>query len=1040
MKLYLKTLILLCLSQQISAQINGYFKNLGPDDGLPTDRVLCTAQDKNGFMWIGTNDGLVRFDGYRMTILRHIEGDSTTISGNIITQLLLDSKGLLWIGTYESGLCLLDPQTQKTVLHFSEKSKRFPIKDNKIQALWEDTRNQKLWIGTNLKLADCFDLKTRKILTTNFLNKNTSNFKSKRDKTAWSFGEFKGNKNKVWLATNDGLLLYEYNTDSYEWFKYGANEKPENETKNRIRNIVVEDSNQVWMACRGGGIVRFDYDSKIWKSYQYIPENIKSDSKNLVVFLLPNRRAKDEFWVATLDNSLGIFNKKTGIFRFFKNDPINRYSILSNEINRIFYDKTNTLWSATNKGISLYTEKFQRFLFKNIPQNTSIENKFFGPMSYSENGNQLFFGMTNGSGLYTMNKSKNTFEVVKPKGSKPTDFYSFVRMSKDRENNIWLVSLSGLFKYDINTKELSKVNLPNPYSLDSLKSQSLGFDKNGLLYVGTRRRGMLRINTKTLEIKQFSVQKNSNSIASNGYIQEILCDRSGILWIATERGLSRFDPKTEIFANFFEGDNTAPKGVKTIYRLVEDKKGLIWLTTESEGAYAIDPTTLKFVKNINQKDGLASNAVNGLACDVFNRIWLATTKGLCCYDQNTKEVYIFDKKNGLYQENLDLGIATLQNQQIILGYKNGYTIFSPANFTPNRSLLVPKVTNFYVFEKPHEFHKNQEINLLYNQNFFGFEFSALDFLSPEKIQYSYQLAGIDKDWIDIKGAEKANYTNLAAGNYTLKVRATEQNSQWPAKFTSLAVNISPPFWLTWWFILLCLTSATLAGLVVYNKKIETINKEAKIKEQIINLQMTVLRSQMNPHFMFNSLNTVRYFVLSDQKEKAKNYLAKFSKLLRTILSYSRENTISLSNELEAIGLYLEIELGRFESNFFYSIKIDDEIDLDFIMIPPLMLQPFVENAIIHGLRNSEKAEKTLHIEVAQPNETALEISIIDNGIGRAKANQMHHQRDNLYKSFGTAITNQRIELFNQSYPNKIKVETHDLENESGTRVFITIQL
>ncbi len=872
------------------------------------------------------------------------------------------------------------------------------------------------------------------------MNKKSTKFQSKRDKTAWAFGAFSGDKNRVWIATNDGLLLYEYSTDSYDWFKYDANEKPENDLRNRIRSIVVEADNQIWLACRGGGVVGFKYPTQTWKTYVYTSESVKSDSKNLVIHLLSKQGTADELWVSTLENSLGIFNKTTGNFEFFKNNPINRHSIIANEVNKVFYDKNNTLWISTQKGISIYTERFQHFLPKPILQKSPTKRKFFGPMSYAEIGNQLFLGMNNSVGLYILDKTSNQLEIIKPQGSKPDDFYSFVRMAKDTKGDLWIVSLSDLFKYSPKTKVLTNIKLPNPYSLDSLKSQSLSFDKNGMLYVGTRRRGILRIDPKTFEIKQFSKQKDKNSIAANGYIQEILCDKSGILWIATERGVSRFDPKTEVFTNFFDGDNTAPKGVKTIYRLVEDKTGLIWLTTESEGAYAIDPKSLKFVKNIKQKDGLSSNAINGLACDAYNGIWLATTKGLCYYDQKTNEVLVFDKKNGLFQENLDLGLANLENQHIILGYQGAYTIFNPAEIRRQRNNHLPVITNFYVFEKPFEWQQNQPIRLNYKQNFFGFEFSALDFLIPEKVKYSYRLAGIDNEWIEANGSDKANYTNLEAGKYTFQLRATPQNSQWPTRFSSIDVIISPPFWLTWWFILLCTAFAVCAAYYLYHKKIETLNRESEIKEKIAQLEMTALRSQMNPHFIFNSLNTVRYFVISEQKEKAKDYLSKFSKLLRTILTYSKENTISLSNELNAIRLYLDVELGRFESNFYYNIETDAEIGLDSVMIPPLLLQSFAENAIIYGLRNSEKTDKILTIKVSQINDETLEISITDNGIGRTKANKLQHNQDSLHKSFGTAITNQRIELFNQNYANKIKVETTDLADELGTQVVISIRI
>ncbi len=147
MGIYSKIFFFLCLSFRTHAQLEGYFKNISTDEGLPTERIYCTVQDREGFIWIGTNDGLIRYDGYRMNIFRNIENDSTTIPGNTVTQLLIDSKGFLWVGTYESGLCRFDTQTKKAVLQLNEKSKLFPLKDNKIQALWEDTRTHKLWIG-----------------------------------------------------------------------------------------------------------------------------------------------------------------------------------------------------------------------------------------------------------------------------------------------------------------------------------------------------------------------------------------------------------------------------------------------------------------------------------------------------------------------------------------------------------------------------------------------------------------------------------------------------------------------------------------------------------------------------------------------------------------------------------------------------------------------------------------------------------------------------------------------------------------------------
>ncbi len=250
------------------------------------------------------------------------------------------------------------------------------------------------------------------------------------------------------------------------------------------------------------------------------------------------------------------------------------------------------------------------------------------------------------------------------------------------------------------------------------------------------------------------------------------------------------------------------------------------------------------------------------------------------------------------------------------------------------------------------------------------------------------------------------------------------------------------FKIPWLDVVFTMPFAVLIEMLIFAFAIATkLEQERRQKEniekQMIEIEMMALRSQMNPHFIFNSLNSVRYFVISDQKDKAKDYLSKFAKLLRTILTYSKENTISLSNELDAIKLYLEIELGRFDSNFDYSIEVDDEVETDSIQIPPLILQPYIENAIIHGLRNSEKREKSLKISILQKNNDVVVILIEDNGIGRKKSGELNKKREVMHQSLGIEITTQRIEVHNQHYQNKLSVSTFDLL--TGTLVEVSIQ-
>ena len=1036
---YISLFSILLNSYLCLGQLKGHFKNITTEHGLSSERIGASVQDNDGFIWFATNDGLCKYDGYRIDVFKNIENDSTSISGNIITTLLIDSKGFLWAGTYESGLCRINTKTGKVVEILSQNSTKNKIKDNRITCLWEDTRNQKIWIGVNQKIADCYDLKTNKILDLKF-KVNPNLYVSTRSKTAFAFEAFKDDKNKVWIGTSDGLLLYNSTIQTFDWFKYKNTEIPEFDLENRIRHIVCEPNNSLWIATRGGGIVFFDYKNNLWESYKYKSVDEKTTAKNLVLYLVQNKTYSNKLWVSTLDNSLGIFDKKTKQFEFYKPDLTNNYSIISNEISNCFYDKSGSLWLSSNNGVGIYTPKFQKFLFNSIPKiSSSSESNFFGAYSFAESADNkhLYFGLNNAKGLIILDKTTNKFVVILPKNKEKDETYSFMRMAKDSADNLWLVSLANLFKYDIQKKTLNEVVLPKPFNLDEHKTQSLCFDKKGLLYIGTRRAGMIRVNLKTNEIKHFRHQENKNSIVADGYVQEILCDKNGILWIATERGLSRFDPNTEQFTNFYEGTNGVPKGIKVIFRLIEDQTGLIWLTTEANGTYAIDPKSLKFVKNIAQNDGLLSNSINGLACDKQNGIWLTSPKGLSYYNQNTKEIYNFDRRNGLDQNYLQYDIHRLNNNQIILGYKDGYTIFNPAELWRTRNNYSPKLTNFYIFDKKQQLIDNSNILLNYDQNFFSFEFSSLDFTIPDKVKYSYQLEGVDEHWVELQGNPRVSYTNIEAGKYTFKIRAVEQNSQWNETFTTISVIIKPPFWQTWWFYLVIFLLASSTIYFFYKKRIENLQEKVRVNEQITLLKMNVLRNQMNPHLIFNSLNSVRYFVLSDQKEKAKDYLSKFAKLLRTILNYSRENVVSLSNEIEAIKLYIEVELGRFESNFKYIVKIDNAVEIDYISIPPLLLQPYIENAILHGLLNSEKTDKMLKISVNQKSEDLVEILIEDNGIGRTKSKEINLKKEN--KSLGIDITNQRIEFFNQNFKSKISVKTIDLPNDGGTKVCVFIK-
>jgi hypothetical protein len=329
------------------------------------------------------------------------------------------------------------------------------------------------------------------------------------------------------------------------------------------------------------------------------------------------------------------------------------------------------------------------------------------------------------------------------------------------------------------------------------------------------------------------------------------------------------------------------------------------------------------------------------------------------------------------------------------------------------------------------------INLTYKDYVFSFEFSAIHLTAPNKNRYAYTLEGFDKDWVYTQ-RRFATYTNLDPGRYTFKVKASNNDGIWNDTGLSINIIISPPFWKTLWFY--ALMSLLIAGIIwtLYKFRVGQIRKEEKLKtefnKRLADVEMTALRAQMNPHFLFNCLNSINRFIVRNDAETASNYLTKFSRLIRLILQNSKSPTITLKSELEALKLYIDMEELRFENRFDHHIHVDENIETEYIEVPPLLLQPYVENAIWHGLMHKE-AKGQLTIQITKEGDR-LRCMIEDNGIGRQKALQLKSKSATRDKPMGMKITTDRLNL----YQKQTDVQVIDLLDGNGdpcgTRVIL----
>jgi two-component sensor histidine kinase len=370
------------------------------------------------------------------------------------------------------------------------------------------------------------------------------------------------------------------------------------------------------------------------------------------------------------------------------------------------------------------------------------------------------------------------------------------------------------------------------------------------------------------------------------------------------------------------------------------------------------------------------------------------------------------------------------------------------NYRYNKTAPAVVLTSARVFDREYVYalEEKPEMKLPNNKNFLQFEFAATSFNNSNQNQYAYQLEGADKDWVYSGNRNTVSYSGLKSGTYTFKTKAANNDGIWGEE-RKIKIHIQPPFYATWWFI--AATILFFSGLIfVWNRyRIQQTRKEEKLKavfqQQIAETEMKALRAQMNPHFIFNSLNSIQKYILKNEHFEASQYLTKFSRLIRLILDHSNQSTILLSSELELLKLYVEMESLRFDNKFDYKIIAGENLLPDTVEIPSMLIQPYVENAIWHGLLHKEE-RGILRITFNKQSETDLTVIIEDDGIGREKAAELKSKQVLKKKSYGMQITEDRIAIINRAQNINATFEINDLKdqlgNAAGTKVVLVIPL
>jgi ligand-binding sensor domain-containing protein len=1012
-----------------------FFSHYNSTNGLTANNVQCIAQDPTGYIWLATTEGLVKYDGYHFRVFRYNANDSTSLSCNNISYVLpIDDKQLL-VGTYDCGINIFDTKTARATRIHNDTNALGKTGDNRVLSLFKDKQNR-IWVGLNDGSLNQFDSKTNKIVPILPKAQNGSGSFG----FCHGFSEHYSDTNLMWIGTLSGLVLMDKNTHAYNLHRYADNNPKANWVFNRCRYPVQTDENNVWMASWGGGVMHYNTATHQWENFLLNTQPPLNGGKNVVLGITP--KSPNELWVATNDSGLAIFNTHTKTLNYVGGESNGNKTQRKTNAQYVFKDKDNNLWTGYEAGLSFNNSKIA-FEKHNIPAptKTTIKNLHF-PFYFLEDEirNGLWLSAHQGDGLcfysYTT-KQWTTYapnqKVLLPRG-----------MLWGNDGNILLLTATEFWHFNVTTHQYSKVNTPDTIRIDKYGGYSLLRAKNQKLYIGTTGYGVFEWDEATNAVRHFyHNQSNTKGLPENGPIYDLHEDIKGNIWVGTETAASVLEVNTGNFTHFSHTQGNATRAFKGIYSFASAIDGIVWMSTISSGLLAIDPQKgYTIAQGFDVGNGLLSNTLLGIESSADSLLLIYTPAGLQFLNPVTRKSNFFSTDVDWPFKPSDWATLTRVNNTVYVGCQNGFYKLNTAQFQFPQAPKPPTISRIMVFEKeyPSSAYTQQNIGFNYHQNFIRIYFTNFEYTNTKKLRLNYIVKGLSEDtFYTEKGINDITLIGLAAGDYDLVTWMSYPESGIASPVAVWAITISPPWWQTQWFIALVVVVFLLLTYLLYRYRLSQAREKSNLKRQLAEMENTALRAQMNPHFLFNSLNSVNYYIQNNEPAKASQYLKKFSKLVRIVLNNSRKDTVTLEDELEALKLYLEFEELRFNKHFSYQINIGSGIELADIIIPPLLLQPYVENAIWHGVMQNEKGGQ-VSINI-MGNADSVTFVVEDNGIGRKKAEELKSKSALKQKSHGLDITQERIRLFNATQTQNLQVQITDVydaqQNPAGTKVTIT---
>jgi len=998
-----------------SAVVNGQqllFENYSSGEGLSQNSGNAIAQDADGFMWFGTQDGLNRYDGKRFKIFLPHAYEGRKMPCNNITSLYYDNySNHLWIGTFR-GLCLYSLRgdsmaTTAEMFPYAAELNKVMVKN-----IVSFTENE-YWIITYNK----------GLLYINSKKKSVLSFFTQPDQR-YQVNSLAMHKGKIIVSL--AYQLYQMNVSSSGFQPVPllqAFHFPE------IKEIV-SYKNALWVGTLNGGCFYIENDmtkiSDIHR-FQKMEGGVSCFSED----------ANGDLWIGTNGKGIIKYNPVSNSIVTAIHNDFDPRSPGKDFVLSLFKDRQGIVWCGLSGGGFAKHDPLKH-------QFTTLQHETFKAGSLPDNmvfdifktRDDAYFIGTQNHGLCEWDRTTNTFTQYPFASGTGISANTIHDIAEGDNNNLWIASWDGLAEFQRRTKKIvyhSDESLPFTLKLCTVVKLR---NADSLFLMGQNGAGFYSIKEKKW---QPCPESRSNTGPYVGrYIYQ---DENDILWICTVgEGLIRYDYRRRDF-KVVEAVKKKSITARHIFQ-----EGSYLLVATDDGIIIYDFKKDKFIKQVFPGAADASGVCYAIQKDNQGFFWVSTNLGLL--KMNAKNYSVekdYNEGNGLrFLEYNTACLSSAGDGTLIFGGVNGITLFNPQLLKENRYSPTPLITDIMINDKPwpawNEKKSTNKLSLGYKQNFITVQFAVNNFSNEKNNRFSYRLKGLNDNWSAASTASSANFTSLPTGHYIFELRSANSDGQWSKDITTLTFSISPPWWATWWFRTMALLF--LAAIIYFfiRRRIQTIRRDAALKQQLAQMEIKGLHAQMNPHFIFNCLNSIKEMILDDKKQQASRYLSKFAQLIRTNLEQSRQTFITVRQCVDHLQQYIEMEKLRFE-DFEYRIEVDEALDAEEIKIAPMLLQPLVENAIWHGLRSKENDRK-LTIRFLKNNQQVV-CEVEDNGVGIRHS--INHKPGSLptHRSVGIANIQERLALLNEKYNMdcalKIKDKTELTDhNSTGTVAQLTV--